>query len=184
MEKIVVAVLGRDRPGIVAAVTRVLFDRQCNIEDVSQTILQGEFAGVFLAALPEGLEVRELADELTAELQPRGLSVMTRAADPAAPGGAAPESEPFVVTTKGPDRPGLVAGVTEVMAHYNVNITNLRAVFRGGDRPDENVMIYEVDIPVNLDRASFVTALRSRATELELDLSLQHRDIFEAVSRI
>ena len=38
MKKIVVSVLGQDRPGIIAAITRVLYQTDCNIENVSQTI--------------------------------------------------------------------------------------------------------------------------------------------------
>ena len=47
MKKIIVSVLGHDRPGIIAAVSEVLFRNGCNIEDVSQTILQTAFAGAF-----------------------------------------------------------------------------------------------------------------------------------------
>jgi glycine cleavage system transcriptional repressor len=89
-----------------------------------------------------------------------------------------------VVTTVGPDRLGLVAGITEVMAHFGANITNLRAAFRGGEDPKRNTMIYEVDIPADIDLKAFREALRERASALGLDLSLQHRDIFEAIHRV
>ena len=32
MDKAVIAILGKDRPGIVAAVSKVLFEQDCNIE--------------------------------------------------------------------------------------------------------------------------------------------------------
>ena len=32
-----------------------------------------------------------------------------------------PECEPFIITTKGPDRKGLVAGITEIIAKHDVN---------------------------------------------------------------
>jgi glycine cleavage system transcriptional repressor len=96
----------------------------------------------------------------------------------------APPSEPFVITTLGPDRPGLVAGITELLARFGVNISNLKAVFRGGDNPQENTMIYEVDIPVVADHNLFREALYERGRELDLDVSLQHREIFEAIHRI
>jgi glycine cleavage system transcriptional repressor len=44
MLRFAVSVFGRDRPGIVAAVTRVLADAGCNLEDTSMTILRGHFA--------------------------------------------------------------------------------------------------------------------------------------------
>ena len=183
MRKIIVSVLGHDRPGIIAAVSEVLFRNECNIEDVSQTILQTEFAGVFVASYPDSLEIEELGGRLRERLDPMRLSVLLRemetsgAWDP-------PASEPFVITTMGPDRPGLVAGITGLLVGFGVNISNLKAVFRGGDNPNENTMIYEVDIPVAVDQSSFREALYERGAQLGLDVSLQHREIFEAIHRI
>ena len=59
MEKVVISVLGRDRPGIVATVSRTLSESGCNIEDISQTTLQNEFAGIFIATLPQNLHSKE-----------------------------------------------------------------------------------------------------------------------------
>jgi glycine cleavage system transcriptional repressor len=95
-----------------------------------------------------------------------------------------PKSEPFVITTKGPDRKGLVAGISATIARHSVNITNLQAVFKGGDEPGDNIMIYEVDVPAGIDQASFDRELRDTAESLELNISIQHRNIFETINRI
>ena len=183
MKKIVISVLGCDRPGIIAAVSKTLSDNRCNIEDVSQTTLQTEFVGIFIATIPEQMGEEDLAERLQERLTPMGLSVLVK---PLQESGEwqAPVSEPFVITTLGPDRLGLVAGITEVLAGFGINITGLRAIFRGGNDPRRNVMIYEVDIPAAIDRNAFRTALDRRAKELELDISLQHRDIFETIHRV
>ena len=183
MHKVVICVLGADRPGIVAAVSKVLFENRCNIEDVSQTILQSEFAGIFIATIPEVLTVDALRRRLDERLAPLNLAALVRPVS-SRPAYEPPPSEPFVVITIGPDRLGLVAGITEVMARFGVNITNLRAAFRGGTDPHRNVMIYEVDIPLDIDQQAFREALREKAQQLGLDLSLQHKDIFEAIHRI
>lgn len=183
MNKVIVFVVGHDRPGIIAAVSRVLFLCGCNMEDVSQSILQTEFAGVFIASVPQSLEIRELNSRLLEELAPMGLSVLLRKMEPSRMW-EAPPSEPFVITTMGPDRTGLVAGITELLAGFGINISNLRAVFRGGENPLENTMIYEVDIPIAVDQSSFREALYKRGAELGLDVSLQHREIFEAIHRV
>ena len=183
MKKVIVSVLGHDRPGIIAAVSDVLFRNGCNIEDISQTILQTEFAGVFIASMAPALGVDELVGRLRERLDPMGLSALVREMD-AAGVWEAPASEPFVITTLGPDRLGLVAGITELLARFGVNISSLKAVFRGGVNPRANIMIYEVDIPAALDQNLFRDALYGRGRELGLDISLQHRDIFEAVHRV
>ena len=43
MKRMVVSILGEDRPGIIYGVSRVLSDLNCNILEVSQTILKTEF---------------------------------------------------------------------------------------------------------------------------------------------
>ena len=184
MKKIVISVLGTDQPGIVAAVSRILFENSCNIEDVSQTILQTEFIGILIASIPEVLRPDDLLTQLKTDLEPLGLHLIVKPLEATDQPYAQPVSEPFVITTTGPDRLGLVAGITEVIAQFGANITNLRAAFRGGDDPSQNTMIYEVDVPASTDPQSFQKALRERAKNLQLELSLQHRDIFEAIHRI
>lgn len=185
MKKAVISILGTDRPGIIATVTRILFEHECNIENVSQTILQSEFSGIFIAAMPDTLTIGALGGHLKEGLNPLNLHVYVKRLDaPSGPYFTSENSEPFVITTKGPDRKGLVAAVTEIIARYGVNVTNLQAVFKGGDDPDNNIMIYEVDIPNDIDQQALYSDLRAKAAELTLNISIQHRNIFEAINRI
>ena len=183
MQKTTVFVLGPDRPGIIAAVSQVLFEQGCNLEDVNQTSLQSQFVGIFLASLGGTARAEDLLRALRERLDPLGLFVHLRPVDPAAERTATP-SEPYVITTIGPDRPGLVAGITALLAQYGANITNLKAVSRADRERQEYVMFYEVDIPADTDRQAFRAALRQRARELGLDVNFQHREIFEQVHRI
>lgn len=66
MKKIVISVLGQDRPGILAAVSRILFEQDCNIENVHQSILQSEFSGIFIAAIPDEMAIGVINKKTTA----------------------------------------------------------------------------------------------------------------------
>jgi len=185
MSKIVISVLGPDRPGIIAAISRVLFETGCNIENVSQTILQAEFSGIFIVAPPKGMDAGQVQTCLQEGLTPLRQHVFVKPLEPFAQADApAPASQPFVITTQGPDRKGLVAGITEVIAAFGANVTNLQAVFKGGMRPGDNIMIYEIDLPLSVDQQGFRTRLRERAASLGLEVSIQHRRIFETLNRI
>ena len=184
MNKAILSVLGHDRPGIVAAVANCLFEHDCNIENVSQTILQTEFAGSFIVSLPQDLALDGLREILIEGLAPMDLHVHIEPLAAEEDAFVAEPSEPFVITTKGPDAKGLVARISTTMAAYNVNITNLQAVFKGGNEPGDNIMIYEVDIPTDIDQNLFYRDLRETAESLALDISIQHRNIFEAINRI
>lgn len=43
MQKAVISVLGADRKGIIANVSRILYENDANIMDISQTIVSGLF---------------------------------------------------------------------------------------------------------------------------------------------
>ena len=184
MNKLVISVLGPDRPGIIAAVSNCLFECDCNIENVSQTILQTEFSGIFIVSAPEHLTAKGLRERLQAVLDPLGMSPYVKCLVAQEPDPVFENSEPFVITTRGPDRKGLVASITTIIARHGVNVTNLLAVFKGGDNPHDNIMIYEVDIPESTDQAALSRDLRKRASELDLDISIQHRNIFETINRV
>jgi glycine cleavage system transcriptional repressor len=184
MNKAILSVLGQDRPGIVAAISKILFQQNCNIENVSQTSLQSEFAGIFIVAMPAALSLETLKSCLIDELQRLDMHVQIKPLQPQDPGGSSAKFESFVITTKGPDRKGLVAGITEVIASHGANITNLQAVFKGGEDPGDNIMIYEVDVPSHVEQKILDHQLRQRAQELSLEISIQHRYIFEAINRI
>ena len=53
VDKAVVTVLGKDRKGIIAKVSHVLFDRGINILDISQTIVDGYFNMIMVVDISE-----------------------------------------------------------------------------------------------------------------------------------
>ena len=108
-------ILGHDRPGIVGTVARVLFEQNCNIENVSQTILQTEFSGSFIVTLPSELLPDQLQKILVEELASMDMHVHIATLAAAGDAFQSKGSEPFVITTKGPDRKGLVAGISAVI---------------------------------------------------------------------
>src|SRR5512132_793680 len=65
MRHFALSAIGRDRPGIVAAVTRTLLEHGVNVEDSQMSILRGHFAMMLLLAAPDALE----ADQLRADLE-------------------------------------------------------------------------------------------------------------------
>ena len=66
----IITVLGSDRPGIVAAVAGALSEREANILDISQTILQGTFTMTMLVDLAsaEFSELKATLDGLSEQL--------------------------------------------------------------------------------------------------------------------
>jgi len=182
LNKLIISVIGEDRPGILAAVSDRLYANGCNIEDVSQTILQSVFGALFIVSTAAGTDSKQLQANLTKVLSVLNLDIYVREKGFAAPQSVA--AQPFIVTTLGPDQPGLVRGVTSVFARHAVNVTNLKGVFKGGDDPGNNIMIFEVDVPVATDLPLLRRELEQAAGQLALEINIQHRRIFETMNRI
>jgi glycine cleavage system transcriptional repressor len=184
MNKLIISVLGKDRPGIIAAVTKVFLDQDFNIEDVSQTILQNQFSGIFIAVGPDHVSPDDLSIALKSATSEFNLHFHVRNLGSNNVTWTTCDCEPFVITTRSPDRKGLVANITALLAAHNVNVTQLQAAFRGGDDPDKNIMIYQVDIPLDIDQKKLRQALHDKGDELNLQINIQHKSIFEAINRI
>ena len=183
MSKIIITAIGKDRPGIVSSVAQVLFQLGCNIENVSQTILQSEFAGIYITSIPEGTEFETFSDQFHGAFDEEGLSVHIKPMETEEPHTES-SGEHFMITTIGPDSKGLVYQISTVIAEAGVNILNLRAVFEGGDNPERNIMVYEVLVPDTVDRHVLSATLKERASSLNLALTFQHKNIFDTVNRI
>ncbi|GAB6094425.1 hypothetical protein JCM14469_06770 [Desulfatiferula olefinivorans] len=184
MKKTIITVIGPDKPGIIASVSETLFRQGCNIENISQTTLQSQFAGICVVSQPETLGLGALEQALNDDLKGKGLQIHITSLDD---GGSVPlpeTTEPFIISSCGPDRKGLVARVSRLIADAGVNIANLKAVFEGGINPDRNIMFFEVDVPAQTDLSALSDKLKHLAAELNLDLTIQHKNIFDAVNRI
>ncbi len=183
MQKAAITVLATDRLGIVCEVSNKLASLECNIEDISQTVLQDEFAGIFLLEVPENLTLDQLDSTLKEELIPLGVFPFVKSMQEKDQCKTV-SSEPFVIISMGPDRVGLIAAISCIMKQYNVNITNLQFAHRSSSFVNKAVTIYEVEIPRGIKLSEFVNVLREKAKSVGLEVSVQHKKIFEDICRL
>lgn len=184
MRKYSVSFLGRDCPGVVAAVSCLLGENHCNIVAMTQTTLSGEFAAIFVLEAPEELDMetlrKRIADGLVAAHV--DLSFILRPAV-GEQWGYGIELEPFVITIYGPDKPGLIGAISKIFGRHGVNIENLKALL--GDMTDGHALfIFEVMVPKSVDLDRLRRELAHESKRLNLKANVQHRDIFEAVNRV
>jgi len=168
-----ITAVGADRPGIVAAVTKVLYDAGGNIEDSRMAILGGNFAVVLIAALPGGAELETVERALQDATRGMDLTISVRRVTEVPP----EHREGRVVTIRvyGADRPGIVARVSGTLAAQRVNILDLATHVVEGETP-VYVMLLEGVIPSDSDVAAFERELKTLATELGVDVSVEQSD--------
>ena len=74
--KAILTVIGKDKQGIIAKVSGVLYEAGANIEDISQTLMSEYFVMIMLADLSACkrsiIEISEITDKLAAEI---GVSI-------------------------------------------------------------------------------------------------------------
>ena len=74
--KAIVTVIGKDKPGIISKVSTLLAENMVNIEDISQTIMQGNFTMIMLCDLnASGLNISALGGALAKLGEKIGVSI-------------------------------------------------------------------------------------------------------------
>ena len=79
-ERAVITVNGIDHPGIIAAITRALADLEVNIEDLSQTIVQGLFTMILIADITEH-DLARLQDRMAKVGREQGVQITVQHED-------------------------------------------------------------------------------------------------------
>ncbi len=81
-QKVIISILGQDRIGIIGTMTGILAEHQCNIQDLSQTILQDYFTMIMLVDLSKcELEFNELKARLKKAGDAIGMQVNVQHTD-------------------------------------------------------------------------------------------------------
>ncbi len=78
--KAVITVIGEDKTGIIYKVSKILYEMNINIEDISQTIMQKYFTMLMLVSIPQDVKISELTEKF-AELKEEGLSIQVQKTD-------------------------------------------------------------------------------------------------------
>ena len=161
---VAVTAVGNDRPGIVAGVTRVLFESGCNLEDASSTILRGHFSMMLIVSAPAQLAAADLESKLSTVAEELALSITARSVDEA---DVRISPATHMVSVYGADQPGIVYRVAEELASSGVNITALSSRVIGSDDQPVYALMLEVVADEGLE-----TRLDRLRAELGMDVSV------------
>ena len=165
------SVIGDDKRGILAAVSKVLFDTGCNIQDSSMTLVRGEFAMLMVLAAPEDTSPETLREAIVSQVA--DVTVFIRPVAQQQPASPLPKGKEFVVSVYGGDRPGIVHRVSRALAEMGVNITDLKTKVIGDPERPVYVMVLEVDIPAELEPEDVETELKTVAAKLSVNVTVR-----------
>ncbi|MFA6294443.1 MAG: ACT domain-containing protein, partial [Victivallales bacterium] len=182
--QLVISVMAKDRPGIVADVTGIISDFKGNLADLSQTTLCGYFTMILVASFPDGTSTEKLREALSEkggsrnpeysfEIGIKETSILKREE-------SSPSESMYILTADGEDQIGLVAKVSAFCKKHRINILDLST--RADN--DRYTMILLLDISSVKSLSGIRKALGEFSHSTGLNTELQHRDIFVATNEI
>ena len=168
-----VTIISKDRPGIVADTTEVLFRLGCNIEDSSCTMLGGDFAMILIVSHEKPFTKARLADEFRLLQERTGLHIHVRTLheDEICP--VKEEGELCLISVYGSDQPGIVYRVTRALADRRVNITDLNTRLIGTVEEPVYVLMLEAALPQGLSVDDVSLLLDAMRKELSVEVSVR-----------
>lgn len=149
MKRIAFTFIGKDRPGIVAGVSRFLCEAGCNIEDATMTILEEQFAMILVATVPQPSKVDRLTRSFARLKRKWGLDFFAKPLPRASkkrrkhPEG----TQTYLISVIGKDRTGIVYETSRILAQKGLNITDLNSRILGRGGRALFAMMMEVDLP-------------------------------------
>jgi glycine cleavage system regulatory protein len=121
--KVILTVIGTDRPGLTEALATAVQEAGGNWLDSRLSRLGGSYVGSVLVELPE--DALELLRDKAAHVDAAGLKVsIAHAAHPVEMPGT-----PLELSLVGQDRPGIVREVSAALSRFHVNIEDLETGF-------------------------------------------------------
>jgi glycine cleavage system transcriptional repressor len=163
---------GKDRPGIVAAIARVLLAGDCNIEDSQMARLGPDFACMLVLRLPEGLVSEQLGELLSPVACDLGLRMHIEDLRPEEAGETRSDQPKHLIHVYGADRKGIVHRISEHLASRNVNITNLQTEVIHHETP-LYVMVIEVEVPSFVDPGPLESELAAIGKDIQVAVSMK-----------
>jgi glycine cleavage system transcriptional repressor len=174
----ILSAIGKERPGIVADVSEVIFECGGNIEDSNMGLLKTHFALLILFSA----EKEEVEKKLPARLKrlewEKNLSVFYS---------SIPEEEMlstkkeafqrYRLTTSGIDQSGIVCRVSRLLSDQKIHIIDMKTqqsrTAESGTPLFE--MDIEIDVPSSISEQGLREDLHRLANELMIDLVLRRR---------
>ena len=173
-------VIGKDRPGIIATVTAILFKQQCNLEDISMTILENAFSMIMIVSFPARREKVIQRAFKTLEKKSALCCFWTPfAGKPRRGQPHAANAVTYLITAMGRDRTGIVYKVSQALAGFDLNITDLNSRILGQGRKTVYAMALEVDIPRRFAIRRLEAALHRLQKTLGIEIQLKPSERLE-----
>jgi len=172
----VITVVGKDRPGIVAGVTKMLYRLGCNLEDSAMTRLEGEFAIMLIFSSPATISETSIRKALSPLERDMSLAVHLKRLSKVEATTPAKGGKPYRISVYGADRPGIVFRVSEMLARARINILDVHTHRSASGGPSLYLMLLEVEVPARMKIERLEPRLKALAKSLGVEVSVRSNE--------
>jgi len=180
-KQLIISVMSKDRPGIIADITTVIFDLGGDLADLSQSVLGGYFTMLLIAEFDEKITPEDLfagfshiQSETKLEAIIKEMEIKLEVERAHLP------KETFIITGQGVNRKGMVKILGDFFYSRNINVLDLITT----REDDKYTMIFQVDLSYIDSMEEFREKLSILGSKEKLNLVLQHNDIFMATNEV
>lgn len=174
MSRFLLTAFGPDSYGIVARVTSALADLNCNLADSTMSNLSGHFAMMLVIDGNDNLDEEKIFRAVQGKCSELSLMVDIKQVEQRAD--LILDGDRYVVSVYGTDKPGIVAGICEILAIHHANIFDLTTRVIETDRSSIYTMILEVAVAHPEGLQELESALIARALALGVNCSIHASD--------
>ncbi|NPA54551.1 MAG: amino acid-binding protein [Aquificae bacterium] len=175
MKYFIITAYGKDQPGIVAGITKVLYENGFNIEDSAMTRLNNEFTVMLVVTTEKNISEEELKKEFNLLEKERGLNISVKEITEEVLKEKKEVGEVYNIVVYGADKPGIVYSVAKLLADKNINIADLRTEKSN----DLYILISQVEFPPGLKEEEIKAELEKIKDEMNIDVSLEKQEAVE-----
>jgi len=169
----IMTAFGKDRPGIVADVTHLLYENNCNLEDTTMSMLADEFTINLLFSSNDEDIVSTLVEKCRDLEQQKNISAFIRPLKER----RLPSQGNFSTCTlhvEGMDQAGIVFKISQFLSANSLNIIDLKSTMKVA--PESGTALYLMDIHIQVPKSTsaktFEEGLNVVAEKLNVEITI------------
>ena len=175
MKHFLITAVGEDKPGIVAGITKVLYDKGFNIEDSTMTRLNNEFTVMLIVTTEGEISEDELKKSFQQVAEEKNLYINVKEIPEEIFEKKQEIGQVYNIVVYGADKPGIVYHVAKIFADKNINIADLRTEKSN----DLYLLIAQIEFPPDISEEEVQTNIDRLKEELNIDISLEKEEAVE-----
>ncbi len=180
-KQMIISVMSKDRPGIIADITGSIYRLGGDVADLNQTVLCGFLTMILSASFDPDVTKEDLIASISHIKTASKFEVSIKEIALDKQDDMKPPDETYILTVQGPNKTGIVHGISQFCYEHNINILDLATTLKD----DQYTMALQLDLKLCSSSTEMLhRELEEYSRENNLTIMMQHNDIFKVTNEI